>query len=131
MFTKTLTIDTARPRNLVDITQQVSREISQSGIREGVCHLFVPHTTAGLTLNENCDPDVVTDMLDTLERLVPNRSDYRHAEGNSPAHVKTSLLGNQLTLLIAGGRPVLGTWQGVFLAEFDGPRTRKVLLQIP
>lgn len=99
-------------------------------MREGLCYLFCPHTTAGLTLNENWDLTVRHDLGLMLDALVPDRPDFQHAEGNAPAHVKTSLVGSQLTLLVSEGRLVLGTWQGVFLAEFDGPRRRRVLVKV-
>ncbi|MGC8787741.1 MAG: secondary thiamine-phosphate synthase enzyme YjbQ [Anaerolineae bacterium] len=115
---------------LVDITAEVHRCIRDSGVQEGVCILFVPHTTAGVTVNENWDPSVKADILAVLDRLVPWQGSYRHTEGNAAAHVKASLLGSSQTLLIHNGKLVLGTWQGVFLAEFDGPRRREVLVRI-
>lgn len=115
---------------LVDITPEVHRCIRESGVQHGICVLFVPHTTAGVTVNENWDPSVKTDILAVLDRLVPWQGSYRHTEGNAAAHVKASLLGSSQTLLIQNGKLVLGTWQGVFLAEFDGPRRREVLVRI-
>jgi len=115
---------------LVDITTEVQRCIRESGVQEGICVLFVPHTTAGLTVNENWDPSVKADILAVLDRLVPWQASYRHTEGNAAAHVKASLLGASQTLFIQNGKLVLGTWQGVFLAEFDGPRRREVLVRI-
>jgi len=112
-----------------DITAQVQRAVEESGVTEGFCHLFLPHTTAALTLNENWDPDVRGDLVRALAALVPNVP-YRHGEGNSPAHLMSSLLGNSETLLVRGGRLVLGSWQGVYLAEFDGPRRRRVLVKV-
>lgn len=114
----------------IDITSQISLVISQSGVTSGLCHIFVPHTTAGLTINENADPDVITDIKAQLERIVPSVTHFLHAEGNSAAHVKTSLTGNSLNLIIEAGRPLLGTWQGIYLAEFDGPRKRTVNIKI-
>jgi secondary thiamine-phosphate synthase enzyme len=112
-----------------DITSQVQQVIAGSGVQEGVCHLFVPHTTAALTLNENWDPDVRGDLVRAVEALIPDVP-YRHSEGNSPAHLMSTMVGVSETLLVRGGRPVLGSWQGVYLAEFDGPRRRRVLLRI-
>ena len=116
---------------LVDITDQVQKVVSQSGIKTGLCHVFVPHTTAGLTLNENWDPAVRRDMLMALGKMVPWDDDYQHGEGNSAAHVKASLMGFSHTLLVEDGRLVLGSWQGVYLTEFDGPRRRRVLVDVP
>jgi secondary thiamine-phosphate synthase enzyme len=116
---------------LVDITDQVQKVVSQSGIKTGLCHVFVPHTTAGLTLNENWDPAVRRDMLMALGKMVPWDDDYQHGEGNSAAHVKASLMGFSHTLLVEDGRLTLGSWQGIYLAEFDGPRRRRVLVDVP
>ena len=112
--------------DFVDVTGKVADAVAESGVAEGVVHVFVTHTTAGITINENADPDVVRDIKAALQRMVPDRGDYRHAEGNSPAHVKASLMGSSVTVPLAGGRLVLGTWQGIYLCEFDGPRTRRV-----
>lgn len=115
---------------LVDITDQVQKVVSQSGVKTGLCHVFVPHTTAGLTLNENWDPAVRRDMLMALGKMVPWDDDYQHGEGNSAAHVKASLMGFSHTLLVEDGRLTLGSWQGIYLAEFDGPRRRRVLVDV-
>ncbi|AVX20261.1 secondary thiamine-phosphate synthase enzyme [Carboxydocella sporoproducens DSM 16521] len=115
---------------LVDITDRVQQVVSQRGVKSGLCVVFVPHTTAGVTINENADPDVVTDMLTVLDKLVPWRANYRHGEGNSAAHIKASLLGSSVTVIIEEGRLQLGTWQGIYLAEFDGPRERKVYVKV-
>ena len=123
-----LDVRTHAHSELQDITAQVQRVLADSGIQEGVCHLFVPHTTAGLTLNENWDPDVRGDLVRALEALVPDVR-FRHAEGNSPAHLLSTLAGTSQTLLVRGGKLVLGSWQGVYLAEFDGPRRRRVLVK--
>jgi secondary thiamine-phosphate synthase enzyme len=113
-----------------DITAEVQTAISRSGVEEGICFIFCPHTTAGLTLNENWDPTVQHDLGLGLDAISPRRTEYRHGEGNSPAHIKSSLIGASLCVLIAGGKLVLGTWQGIYLAEFDGPRHRKVMIKI-
>lgn len=125
-----LQIRTSERQSFEDITQQVQQLVSASGVQEGLCHLFCPHTTAGLTINENWDPSVPHDMGLVLDGMIPQRQDFRHGEGNSPAHVKSTLVGASQTLFVAGGRLVLGSWQGVYLAEFDGPRTREVLVKI-
>lgn len=125
-----LQIRTASKQSFEEITSQVQQIVSQSEIQEGLCYLFCPHTTAGLTLNENWDPSVQHDMGLVLDDLIPQRRDFRHGEGNSPAHVKSSLVGASQTLFVAEGRLVLGSWQGLYLVEFDGPRTRKVLVKV-
>ena len=113
----------------IDITGQVRKIVASGNVQNGLCQIFVPHTTAGVTINENADPDVVTDMLAALGKMVPNLP-YRHGEGNSPAHVKSSLVGCSITVPISEGRLCLGTWQGIYFCEFDGPRTRKVWVQL-
>jgi len=113
-----------------DITSQVQEAISSSGIKDGLCYVFVPHTTAGITVNEHADPSVAADISEQLSRLVPQRGDYHHLEGNAPAHIKASLVGNSQMLLIEDGRLSLGTWQGLFLCEFDGPRQRTVFVKV-
>jgi secondary thiamine-phosphate synthase enzyme len=123
-----LEVRTRANTELQDITSQVQRAVSESGVREGACYVFVPHTTAGLTLNENWDPDVRGDLVRALVAMVPDLP-YRHGEGNSPAHLMSTLVGSSETLLVSGGRLVLGSWQGVYLAEFDGPRRRRVLVK--
>jgi secondary thiamine-phosphate synthase enzyme len=125
-----LQIRTSGKQTFEDITSQVQGAVGESTIQEGLCYLFCPHTTAGLTLNENWDPSVQHDMGLVLDDLVPQRDEFRHGEGNSPAHVKSSLMGASQTLFVSGGRLMLGSWQGVYLVEFDGPRTRKVLVKI-
>ncbi|OAT85528.1 secondary thiamine-phosphate synthase enzyme YjbQ [Desulfotomaculum copahuensis] len=126
----TLTVNTGGRAELVDITAQVRQAVAGRDVREGVCHLFVPHTTAGITINEHTDPTVARDILAALEKLVPWTGDYHHGEGNSAAHIKAGLTGSGLTVPISGGRLVLGTWQGIFLCEFDGPRQRRVIVKI-
>ena len=113
----------------IGITGQVRKIVAAGKVQNGLCQIFVPHTTAGVTINENADPDVVADMLAALNRMVPDLP-YRHGEGNSPAHVKSSLVGCSLTVPIADGRLCLGTWQGIYFCEFDGPRTRNVWVQL-
>jgi secondary thiamine-phosphate synthase enzyme len=122
-----------RSRNreeLINIDSQIRDVIGRSGKEEGVLSVFVPHTTAAVTINENADPMVVRDMLYKLGDLIPKRDKYRHMEGNSDAHVKASLCGNSERILVSGGRPVLGTWQSVYFCEFDGPRTRRVIIRM-
>ncbi len=114
---------------LIDITAEVQKAIRNAEIKNGCGMLFVPHTTAAVTINENADPDVVTDMIKTLGKMVPMHGDYRHAEGNSAAHVKTSLLGSSEMLIIEEGQAVLGRWQGIYFCEFDGPRRRRIMLR--
>ena len=125
-----LEINTRSAAELVDITAEVQQTVKEKGMQSGVCHVFVPHTTAGLTLNENWDPSVRADMLMELGKIVPLRDNYRHAEGNSAAHIKASLMGASQTILVEDGRLVLGSWQGIYLAEFDGPRRRRVLVKL-
>jgi secondary thiamine-phosphate synthase enzyme len=123
-------VRTGRRNELVDITAAVRELIDESGVSEGICHIFVPHTTAAVTINEKADPDVAADISDTLEKIVPAGRGYRHAEGNSDSHVKSSLVGASELVIITGGRPVLGTWQAVFFCEFDGPRSRRCVVRI-
>jgi len=123
-------ISTGGRQTFHDVTAEVQAVIGRSGVQDGVCFVFCPHTTAGLTLNENWDPDVQHDIGLGLDAISPQRPEYRHGEGNSPAHLKSSLLGASQCVLVAGGKLVLGTWQGIYLAEFDGPRRRKVLVKV-
>ncbi len=127
---QTLSVRTTSRTEFVDLTSQVQKVVRQSGIAEGLCHIFVPHTTAGVTINENADPGVKADILMVLNKLISDKESYRHLEGNSPAHIKASLMGPHLTVLISRGRLVLGTWQGIFFCEFDGPRMRNTHLKI-
>lgn len=124
-----LYVQTTRREEFIDITGLVREAVARSGVKEGLCHLFVPHTTCGLTINEHADPDVVADLQAALEKIAPRTGSYRHQEGNAAAHIKTSLLGVSHSLMVENGRLVLGTWQGIFLAEFDGPRRRQVWVQ--
>jgi secondary thiamine-phosphate synthase enzyme len=114
----------------INITQEVQRIVAASGIREGICVVFVPHTTAAVTINENADPDVPHDVNFALNMISPDRREFRHDEGNSAAHTKTSLVGPSLTLIVSDGKLLLGTWQGIMFTEFDGPRTRKVHVRV-
>ncbi|MDR1165173.1 MAG: secondary thiamine-phosphate synthase enzyme YjbQ [Deltaproteobacteria bacterium] len=114
----------------LNITHAVQDAVSRSGVLEGQAIVFVPHTTAGVTINENADPDVPRDLLLGLERAFPDRPEFRHAEGNSSAHLRASAMGSSVTVFIQGGALLLGTWQGVFFAEFDGPRSREFLVKI-
>ena len=113
-----------------DITPKVQEVVASSGIESGVCHIFVPHTTAAITVNEHADPSVVEDIAAQLELVAPQHHNYRHLEGNAPAHIKASLVGDSETLLVEGGKLLLGTWQGIFFCEFDGPRNRTMLVKI-
>ena len=113
-----------------DITPEVQKAVRAAGVAQGICTVFVPHTTAGVTINENADPSVVRDMLMELEKIVPFNDHYAHREGNSAAHIKASLMGHSVQLIVDAGRLILGTWQGIYLCEFDGPRRRTVQVQV-
>lgn len=126
---RTIEVETNRREELLDITRDVQEALGEEGLQEGLCGLWCLHTTAGLTVNESADPDVARDIEDWLKERAPQGAGYRHAEGNSDSHIKASLMGPGLTLLVSDGRLVLGRWQGVFLCEFDGPRRRRVALQ--
>lgn len=126
----TFNVQSTQRCQLLDITPQIRRIIEAEKVEEGVCHIYVPHTTAGLTINEHADPSVVRDILAHLEKAVPRNGDYHHLEGNSDAHIKASLTGSSQTVLVSNGRLLLGTWQGIFFCEFDGPRQRKVLVKV-
>ena len=115
---------------MIDITSEVEQIVSEWGIQSGSCMVFIPHTTAGVTINENADPDVQRDIEVALEKAIPWQAGYRHVEGNAAAHVKAGLMGHTANLLIDEGRLVLGTWQGIYFCEFDGPRRRKVHVQV-
>jgi secondary thiamine-phosphate synthase enzyme len=123
-------IRTKKREEIVDITREISDHVTALGCDEGICTVFVPHTTAGVTINENADPDVKTDILMALQKAVPDALPYAHGEGNSPAHVKASLVGSSVSVIVVEGRLQLGTWQGICLCEFDGPRTREVWISI-
>ena len=126
----TIEIKTEVTEEVVDITRNVEAVIASSGVKDGLCIVFVPHTTAGVTINENTDPDVQTDFLMALAGAVPADLPFRHSEGNSTAHIKASLAGSSVTVIVEGGRLKLGTWQGIQFCEFDGPRTRKVWVKV-
>jgi secondary thiamine-phosphate synthase enzyme len=127
---KQFTVRTNSNFAMVDITDQVRTLLRESKIKTGICYVFVPHTTAAVTINENADPDVIKDIIRTLDKLIPLDDHYRHLEGNAAAHVKSSLLGASQTVFIENGDLVLGTWQSIFFCEFDGPRTRKVFIKL-
>jgi len=129
-FTRTLAIRTSRRTELKDVTGEIEAAIRESGCAEGVCYLYVPHTTAGILINEGDDPAVARDIEATLDRLIPHGVGYKHAEGNSDSHIKTALVGSSETVWIENGRLVLGRWQAIFFAEFDGPRTRELRVKI-
>ncbi len=123
-------IETGRREEMVDITDMVRDVIGKSGKKDGLCIAFSPHTTAALTINENADDDVKTDMVRFLGKLIPESEEFRHSEGNSDAHIKASLVGNSVAIIVENGKMVLGKWQGIMLAEFDGPRRRNVYVKI-
>lgn len=125
-----LTVATPRREALEDITERVADVVAAAGIRDGICYVIVPHTTAGITVNEAADPAVVADMLSYLSELVPRADAWLHAEGNSDAHIKAAMVGHSAVIPIESGELVLGTWQGIFVAEFDGPRPRTVMVKV-
>ena len=127
---KQLRVPTKSRTELVDITQGVQRLVAESGIRSGVCYVYVPHTTSGITINENTDPNVGRDILMELNKVVPFDDQYHHAEGNSAAHIKSALVGVSKAVLVEEGRLALGTWQAIFYCEFDGPRDRRVFVKV-
>lgn len=117
-------------RGMYEITGQVAQAVRESGVKEGICVIFCPHTTAAITINENADPDVLHDLLLGMEAAFPDRPDFRHGEGNSAAHLKSSCWGVGETVIVRGGRLALGTWQGIYFCEFDGPRSRKYYVKV-
>ncbi len=127
---KTITVKTHSQTELIDITSEIQSFLKSENFADGICMLYVPHTTAGITINESADPSVRRDILMVLNQIVPWKADYRHMEGNSPAHVKTSLMGSSELIAVENGYMVLGTWQGIFYCEFDGPRTRKLHIKL-
>lgn len=126
MYTAELKISTGKRSQLVPVTRQVSDLVNDSGWQDGILTVFVPHTTAGVTINENADPDVARDMEWFCDRLIPQLHDFHHAEGNSDAHLKASFFGSSIQVIVRGGKLLLGTWQGIYLCEFDGPRQRRI-----
>ena len=127
---QTLSVKTDRRTQLVDVTAQVQKAVLASDVADGICYLYVPHTTAAITINECADPDVARDVEDALDRLIPVTGAYRHGEGNSDSHVKAILVGASQTIFVQGGKLALGRWQGIFFCEFDGPRNRKVHVKV-
>ena len=127
---KEFTVRTRSRNETVNIDREVMTAIKESGVKNGTCTVFIPHTTAAVTINENADPAVQRDILMKLSSLIPQAEGYAHMEGNSDAHIKASLVGSSETLIISGGRPMLGTWQSVFFCEFDGPRTRRAWIEV-
>jgi secondary thiamine-phosphate synthase enzyme len=127
---ETFQVRTSAKTGFIDITRSVQEVIQKLGIKDGICFIFVPHTTAAITINENADPSVSKDIGMELNKIVPFQDRYQHLEGNSPAHIKASLLGPSQTLFVESGRLVLGTWQGIFFCEFDGPRNRNVYVKV-
>jgi secondary thiamine-phosphate synthase enzyme len=127
---ETLSVSTSERVDLVDITSQVAQEVAKRSVGTGTVTIYVPHTTCGVTINESADPDVVRDIKMHLTKLVPKDGGFRHSEGNSDSHIKTSMIGSSENIFIESGKLVLGTWQGIFLCDFDGPRTRKVYIKI-
>ena len=123
-------VKTRERTELIDITSDINRIVQKSGVAQGLCILYVPHTTSAVTINESADPSVKSDILMILNQIVPWEADYRHMEGNSPAHVKSTLVGPSEVIAVENGRLVLGTWQGIFFCEFDGPRNRKIHVRI-
>lgn len=126
----TLSVKTSSHGEFVDITSEVTAIVKKSGEEDGLAVIYVPHTTAGITINEHADPSVASDMLKTLDQIVPWNNNYQHSEGNSAAHIKASMMGSAVRVIIESGKPVLGTWQGIFFCEFDGPRSRKVIVKV-
>ncbi len=127
---RTIAVETGARTQIKDITREVARVVKEAGVENGVCHLYVPHTTAGILINESDDPDVARDIGEALDRLVPRDAGYKHYEGNADSHIKASLVGSSQVAPIEGGKLGLGRWQGIFFCEFDGPRKREVKVRI-
>ncbi len=127
---KTLNIKSRAKTEFIDITEDIRQIIKESGLKNGICYIYVPHTTAGITINEGADPTVKRDILSTLNRLIPFEGDYQHMEGNSAAHIKSTMVGVSLFVIVEDNRPILGTWQSIYFCEFDGPRHRRVIVKI-
>ncbi len=130
MNIETISIKTGAHSELIDITSQVLKVVQKSNVNNGICVVYVPHTTAGVTINENADPSVKKDILKELDKFVPWNDNYSHLEGNAAAHIKASIMGSSVTVIIHSGKLFLGTWQGIFFSEFDGPRNRKIYVKI-
>ena len=129
-MTQTFQVKTTTQTEFIDITHSVQEAVQKAGMRDGICILFIPHTTAAVTINENADPSVIQDIAMELNKIVPFKDQYRHMEGNSPAHIKASLVGCSEIVFVESGKLVLGTWQGIFFCEFDGPRNRRVYVTV-
>lgn len=129
-YLRELRVKTSARLSFIDITADIYNAVKETGVKEGTVLVFIPHTTAAVTINENADPDVVSDLKEIIQRLVPREGNYKHREGNTAAHMMASLIGASENIIIHNGNLVLGTWQGVYLAEFDGPRERRVILRI-
>ena len=127
---KILDVQSQSKEEFIDITDKAKDFVASSGVRDGLCLIYIPHTTAAVTINENADPSVKRDIISTLKKIVPDSLPYCHLEGNSPAHIKASLVGPSASLIIENGELALGTWQGIFFCEFDGPRRRKVYIRV-
>lgn len=127
---KIINVNSKKRSEFIDITSQIQKEISEFNVSKGLCVVFCPHTTAGLTINENADPSVQRDIINHLEKIIPQNPEFLHSEGNSDAHIKASLIGSSLNIIIEDGSLVLGTWQGIYFCEFDGPRNRKCHIEI-
>lgn len=130
MKTRQFEINTSRHTQMLDITRQVQEAVAESGVKSGICTVFIPHTTAAVTINENADPDVVRDFTTEINKIVPWEDGYHHMEGNSAAHLKASMIGFSEQVIIEDGRLLLGVWQGIYFCEYDGPRRRKVCVKI-
>ncbi len=127
---RTLKFSSSRRMEMIDITAEVAKAVDETGVKNGLCCIYIPHTTAGITINENADPSVKADILNSLEQLVPADESYSHTEGNADSHIKASLMGSSASVIVEAGRLKLGTWQGIFLCEFDGPRRREVYVKV-
>jgi secondary thiamine-phosphate synthase enzyme len=127
---KDIILATHSRNELVNIDRQIKKVVSDSGIQEGICIIWIPHTTAAVTINENADPTVVKDILYEMGKIIPQKDNYNHFEGNSDAHIKSSFFGSSLSLIVSGGNLVLGTWQSIYFCEFDGPRNRRILVKV-
>ncbi len=123
-------VSTKSKTELVDISREVQQAVNKTGIDDGICTVYIPHTTCGVTINENADPTVQRDILMELNKVIPFDDGYRHMEGNSAAHIKASLMGASVSIPVSGGKMLLGTWQGIYLCEFDGPRSRSVTVSV-